>query len=354
MSPSPLPPGSMIGILGGGQLGRMLCLAAARLGLRTHTYGACSEDPAGQVSTRHTHAPYDDSEALMSFGASVDALTYEWESIPIGTVEAALSGMTSPRLAPNLHSLKTAQDRWLEKSFLRDAGLKTADFARVDSRADLDTALAAMGGQGVLKTRRDGYDGKGQAMIRSAADVHAAWERLHGVPLILESLITFKREVSIVAARGADGTVAAYPLTENMHRHHILHTSLAPAFGDDGRAADIARTILNTLDYVGVMGVEFFDTDNGLLVNEIAPRVHNSGHWTMDAGCTDQFEQHIRALAGWPLGDPKPAYTVEMTNLIGDIDWAKIAADPAARLHLYGKREARQGRKMGHVNRRIG
>ncbi len=353
MTSAPLPPGSTIGILGGGQLGRMLALAAARLGLRTHTYGACSEDPAGQVSTQHTHAPYDDVKTLQTFGATLDALTYEWESIPIATVEAALSGMKAPRLAPNLDVLQTAQDRFLEKTFLREAGLMTADFARVNSRADLDHALENMGGQGVLKTRRDGYDGKGQVMIRSAADVDAAWDRLSGVPLILEALIHFSREVSVVAARGADGAVAAYPLTENIHRNHILHMSRAPAARDDGRAGEIAQKILTGLDYIGVMGVEFFDTDAGLLVNEIAPRVHNSGHWTMDAGCTDQFEQHIRAVAGWPLGTSSPAYGVEMTNLIGNVDWAEMASDLTAKLHLYGKREARPGRKMGHVNRRI-
>ena len=348
----PLPPGSTIGILGGGQLGRMLALAAARLGLRTHTYGACSEDPAGQVSTRHTHAPYDDHAALRAFGAGVDALTYEWESIPVATVEAAASGMAAPRIAPGLDALRTAQDRWAEKSFLRGAGLMTADFARVDSRADLDAALERMGGTGVLKTRRDGYDGKGQAMIRSGADAEAAWARLGGVPLIVESLVGFSREVSVVAARGHDGAVAAYPLTENVHRDHILALSRAPATGDDGRAGEMARTILSALDYVGVIGVEFFEREDGtLLVNEIAPRVHNSGHWTMDAGCADQFEQHIRAVAGWPLGSAEPRHGVEMENVLGAADWVALAGEEGARLHHYGKSEARAGRKMGHVNR---
>ena len=353
---TPLPPGSTIGILGGGQLGRMLALAAARLGLKTHTYGACPEDPAGQVATRHTSAAYDDHAALEAFGADVDALTYEWESIPVATVEAAASGMADARVAPNIEALKTAQDRFLEKSFLRDTGLTTADFAPVDSRADLDAALAKMGGRGVLKTRRDGYDGKGQAMIRGGTDADAAWDRLGGVPLILEALIDFTREVSVVAARGHDGTVAPFPLTENDHRHHILHASRAPASGDDGRAGETARAILSALDYVGVIGVEFFDTDEGLLVNEIAPRVHNSGHWTMDAGCTDQFEQHIRAVAGWPLGDVVPVHAVAMTNLIGEdaLAWESRTPAPGERLHLYGKTDVRPGRKMGHVNRILG
>ena len=347
-----LPPGSTIGILGGGQLGRMLAMAAARLGLKTHTFGTRADDPAAQISTRHTAARFDDYGALRAFGATVDALTFEWESIPVAAVEAAASGMAAPRVAPRLEALATAQDRWAEKTFLRGAGLHTADFRAVDSEAELGGALAAMGGRGVLKTRRDGYDGKGQAMIRQPDDADAAWARLGGAPLILEALIPFVREVSVVATRGADGAVAAFPLTENIHTDHILHESHAPATGDTGRAGEAARTILDALDYVGTMGVEFFELEDGaLLVNEIAPRVHNSGHWTMDAGCADQFEQHIRAVAGWPLGDPTPAHGVTMTNIIGDADWPALARDPHARLHHYGKGEARPGRKMGHVNR---
>ena len=346
-----LPPGSTVGILGGGQLGRMLALAAARLGLRVHSFGTRPDDPAAQVSARHTASRFDDLAALRAFGAGVDALTYEWESIPVAAVDAAASGMATPRVSPNIRALATAQDRLTEKTFLREAGLSTADFAPVDSEAELRKALAAMGGRGVLKTRRDGYDGKGQAMIRTQEDVAPAWARLGGVPLILEALIGFTREVSVVAARGSDGDVRAFPLTENTHAHHILHTSVAPAAGDDGRAGAAARTILDALDYVGVIGVEFFDTPEGLLVNEIAPRVHNSGHWTQDGGCADQFEQHIRAVAGWPLGDANPRHAVTMTNIIGAADWAALATDPAARLHLYGKGEARPGRKMGHVNR---
>ena len=355
---TPLPTGSTIGILGGGQLGRMLSMAASRLGLRTHTFGAGENDPASHVSLHHTRADFDDVDALRAFGAGVDALTYEWESIPVSAVEAAASGMATPRVAPNLEALRTAQDRLVEKRFLRSCGLRTAEFSAVDSEAELRAALDAMGGAGVLKTRRDGYDGKGQRMIREAADVAPAWDALGGVPLILESLVEFSREVSVVAARGADGQVSPYPLTENIHRHHILHESRAPADGDTGEAGEAARAILGALDYVGVMGVEFFDIakkdgDAGLLVNEIAPRVHNSGHWTMDAGCTDQFEQHIRAVAGWPLGSAEPLRAVTMTNVIGEADWVALAADPDARLHHYGKRDARPGRKMGHVNRTV-
>ena len=346
----PLPVGSTVGILGDGQLGRMLSIAASRLGLRTLVFGDKPRSPAGQV-TEQVVGDYADTDALAAFGARVDALTYEWESIPVATVEAAADGMTAPRVSPNIDALKTAQDRWVEKSFLREAGLMTADFARVDSRSELDAALARMGGRGVLKTRRDGYDGKGQAMIRTSGDADAAWERLGGVPLILEALIDFSREVSVVAARGSDGEVRPYPLTENIHRDHILHISRAPASGDDGRAGEAARIILGALDYVGVMGVEFFDTPDGLLVNEIAPRVHNSGHWTMDAGCTDQFEQHIRAVAGWPLGNAEPTHGVEMENVLGEADWVALAGEAGARLHHYGKREARAGRKMGHINR---
>ncbi len=345
-----LPPGSTIGILGSGQLGRMLALAAARLGLRTHIYGTDIDDPAMQVAHAHTISDWSDLRALARFGSECDVITYEWESIPVAAVEAAAKGRT---VAPNIRALQTAQDRLIEKTFLRDTGLRTADFAAVDSEQGLRDALQSMGGRGVLKTRRGGYDGKGQAMIRSDDDLTAAWERLGGVPLILESLIEFSREVSVVAARGADGQVAAYPLTENEHRHHILHSSHAPASGDDGSAGEAARTILDALDYVGVMGVEFFDTPDGLLVNEIAPRVHNSGHWTQDAGCTDQFEQHIRAVAGWPLGSAAPKRAVVMTNLIGDDvdDWDTLARGPNTHLHLYGKADIRPGRKMGHVNR---
>lgn len=350
----PLPPGSTIGILGGGQLGRMLALAGARLGLRTHTFGPCDEDPAGQVSAAHTQATYDDEAALARFGAACDVITYEWESIHLRAVEVAGAGKP---VAPNLAALKTAQDRLLEKTFLSALpGVSVAPFEAVSGSKDaLAIAVAKLGMPCVVKTRRGGYDGKGQAVIRTDADIAKAWDALGKLDLIVEGFVNFTREVSVVCARGATGEVAAYPLTENVHRNHILHTSTAPAAGDDGRPGEIAQVIVKALDYVGVIGVEFFDTPKGWLVNEIAPRVHNSGHWTQDAGCTDQFEQHMRAVAGWPLGYAIPAWPVQMTNLIGDdaTAWETLARDPEARLHLYGKDEVRPGRKMGHVNRRL-
>lgn len=351
---TPLAPGSTLGILGGGQLGRMLALAAARLGLKTHTFGPCDDDPAGQVSTRHTQAAYDDAAALTQFGAACDAITYEWESIPVHAVEIAGKGKP---VAPNLTALRTAQDRLLEKQFLSSLpGVNVAPFAAAsDSLEALQHAVLTIGLPCVVKTRRGGYDGKGQAVIRNSDDIAAVWDSLGAFDLIVEGFVTFTREASVVCARGADGDVRAYPLTENVHRNHVLHTSTAPASGDDGMPGKIAQTIVDALDYVGVIGVEFFDTPSGWIVNEIAPRVHNSGHWTQDAGCTDQFEQHIRAVAGWPLGDATPAWPVQMTNLIGDdvAAWESLARDPNTRLHLYGKQAVRLGRKMGHVNRRL-
>lgn len=350
----PLAPGSTIGILGGGQLGRMLALAAARLGLKTHSYGPCDDDPAGQVSHIHTQADYDDANALARFGAACDAVTYEWESIPVRAVEIAGADRF---VAPNLTALRTAQDRWLEKQFLSNLpGVHVAPFAAASGElSELRHAINTVGLPCVVKTRRGGYDGKGQAVIRTVSDIEAVWATLGAFDLIVEGFVTFSREASVVCARGRDGDVRAYPLTENIHRDHILHTSSAPAAGDDGIPGEIARTIVEALDYIGVIGVEFFDTDAGWIVNEIAPRVHNSGHWTQDAGCTDQFEQHIRAVAGWPLGDATPAWPVQMTNLIGDdvSAWNALAREPNTRLHLYGKSDIRPGRKMGHVNRRL-
>jgi 5-(carboxyamino)imidazole ribonucleotide synthase len=332
----------------------MLALAAARLGLKTHSYGPSRNDPAGQVSHLHTQANYDDAEALARFGAACDAVTYEWESIPVSAVEIAGADRF---IAPNLTALRTAQDRLLEKTFLSGLpGVHVAPFeAASGALSDLRRAINAVGLPCVVKTRRGGYDGKGQAVIHRANDIEPVWDRLGAFDLIVEGFITFSREASVVCARSRDGDVRAYPLTENVHRDHILHTSTAPAAGDDGVPGEIARTIVDALDYIGVIGVEFFDTDQGWIVNEIAPRVHNSGHWTQDAGCTDQFEQHIRAVAGWPLGDAVPAWPVEMTNLIGDdvSAWATLAREPNTHIHLYGKTERRPGRKMGHVNRRL-
>lgn len=349
---APLAPGSTIGILGAGQLGRMLALSAARLGLRVHSFGTSDNDPAAHVSHHHVAGRFDDLDALRAFGEACDVITYEWESIPPAAVEAAGQGRT---IAPNLRALKTAQDRLEEKTFLSSLdGVAVAPFKEVgDTIHDFRRAVQYLGQPCVVKTRRGGYDGKGQAIIRSLDDIVPVWEALGSYPLIIEGFVTFSREVSIVAARNANGDFAAYPLTENVHQNHILHTSTAPTAGDDGEPAKIARKIVDALDYVGVIGVEFFDTPHGWRVNEIAPRVHNSGHWTQNAGCMDQFEQHIRAIAGWPLGSSSPAHRVQMTNLIGDEvrDWSALASDPKAFLHFYGKSEARPGRKMGHINR---
>ena len=347
-----LSPGSTIGILGGGQLGRMLAVAATRLGLNTHIYSPEADCPAALVAKQVTVGDFDDVEQVLAFAKTCDAVTYEFENVPAMTAKAAAS--VTP-LRPGARALDVSQDRLVEKSFLRaQLGLDVAGFEDIGSIHDLRRAVKRLGLPCVLKTRRFGYDGKGQVIIRSTADVDKAWDTLSPAQCILEAFIPFEREVSIVAARGLDGTIAAYPLTENVHLNHILHTSSAPAKQDDGSAARMAGQILEHLDYVGVMGVEFFQMEDGkLIVNEIAPRVHNSGHWTQNAGCTDQFEQHIRAVAGWPLGDARPRHGVVMTNLIGDdvAEWKVLAEQPGTHLHLYGKSDIRPGRKMGHVNR---
>lgn len=349
-----LPPGATIGILGGGQLGRMLAVAASRLGLHVHIYSPSSDCPAAGVAESLTVGNFDDAKAVLNFAKKCDAVTYEFENVPAVTAKAAAS--VAP-LRPGARALDVSQDRLVEKSFLRaQVGVEVAGFEDITSIHDLRRAVKRLGLPCVLKTRRFGYDGKGQVIIRNESEIDQSWAVVAPLPCILEAFVPFKREVSIVAARGLDGKVAAYPLTENVHRNHILHTSSAPASGDDGTAAAIAARILDHLDYVGVMGVEFFQMADGtLIVNEIAPRVHNSGHWTQNAGCTDQFEQHIRAVAGWPLGDATPKHSVTMTNLIGhDVDdWKTLAAEPGTHLHLYGKNEVRDGRKMGHVNRTV-
>lgn len=357
--PSGLPPGSTIGILGGGQLGRMLALAAARLGIKTHIYAPEAGSPAFDVAAARTCAAYDDLAALDRFAASIDAATYEFENIPIATVEH-LTGKVTVR--PGSKALACAQDRLNEKRLARELGAGTAEFAAIDSLEALDAALAAgFPLPSVLKTRRLGYDGKGQAKILAPGDAALAWEAISRQPAILESFVDFAFEVSVVAARGSDGVFRAFDVTENEHRNHILHRSVAPARlqpAAAGEAVDTAHRIAEALDYVGVLGIEFFvvrrEGRDAILVNEIAPRVHNSGHWTMDGAATCQFEQHIRAVAGWPLGaTQRKAPAVEMLNLIGEdiLAWRDIAAEPAAHLHHYGKRDARPGRKMGHVNR---
>ena len=348
-----LPPGSTIGILGGGQLARMLALAGARLGLKSHIYAPEEESPAFQVAAGHTAADYLDLAALAEFAASVDAVTYEFENVPVAAVQF-LEALKPVR--PGSKALETAQDRLREKRLARELGAMTADYASVNSRDELDRRIGEIGLPAVLKTNRFGYDGKGQAKLQHLGDADAAWAAMKGAPAILESFVDFEMEASVIAVRGADGTFLAYDMTGNEHRNHVLWQSTVPARVSAALAAQataITRDIGAALDYVGVYGVEFFVGHGAIYVNEIAPRVHNSGHWTMDACAVSQFEQHMRAVAGWPLGDPSRHSDVVMTNLLGDeaSGWQELAAVPNTGLHLYGKTEARPGRKMGHFNR---
>ncbi|MCR8549348.1 5-(carboxyamino)imidazole ribonucleotide synthase [Salipiger sp. P9] len=349
----PLPQGATIGILGGGQLGRMLSVAASRLGLRCHIFEPGEAPPAGQVADAVTTAAYDDRAALEAFAASVDVITYEFENIPTEALD--LLQALKP-IRPGREALRVSQDRLTEKTFLTDLGLRTAPFADITDADSLMQALEIIGAPAILKTRRFGYDGKGQARILKLEDAGPALEEMRGAPAILEGFVEFSHEVSVIAARSADGAVACFDPGENVHREGILRTTTVPARLTTAQRTDavlLAAKILNALNYVGVMGVELFVTPQGLLVNEIAPRVHNSGHWTQN-GCTiDQFEQHIRAVANWPLGDGSRYADVQMENLIGD-DLDKLPdlsheADTA--IHLYGKAEVKAGRKMGHVNR---
>ncbi len=347
-----LPVGATIGILGGGQLGRMLAVAASRLGLKVHIFEPGTNPPAGDVAHRVTTASYDDPAALTVFGQSVDVITYEFENIPTSALDLL---ETLAPIHPGRQALATSQDRLTEKTFLQGLGLQTAPFADVPDMAALEAALATIGAPAILKTRRMGYDGKGQARIKAADDAPRAFAEMAGAPAILEGFVTFSHEVSVIGARGQDGAVACYDPGENVHEDGILRTTTVPARLTASQRTDavlIAARILNALDYVGVMGVELFVTAQGVIVNEIAPRVHNSGHWTQN-GCTIcQFEQHIRAVAGWPLGDGSRHADVTMENLIGD-DMDKLAdyAKTDAAIHLYGKAEVKPGRKMGHVNR---
>jgi 5-(carboxyamino)imidazole ribonucleotide synthase len=342
-----------IGIIGGGQLGRMLAMAAARLNFRTIILEPQADCPAAQVANRQIVAAYDDPAALEELATACDVVTYEFENVPVSAAEAL--AQTVP-VYPPPKALEAAQDRLVEKRFINDCGIPTAKFHAIDSQADLEAALADFGGQGVLKTRRLGYDGKGQKVFRSAADsADGAFAELGSVPLILESFVAFEREISVIAARATDCGVACYDPAENVHRNGILHTSTVPASITDATAAaarEAAEKILTTLGYVGVIGIEFFAlADGSLIANEMAPRVHNSGHWTEAACVISQFEQHIRAVAGLPLGNADRHSDCVMQNLIGDDildlpDWLKRRD---TLVHLYGKTESRPGRKMGHV-----
>ena len=349
---APVPPGGTIGILGGGQLGRMLALATARLGLKTHIYSPPGEDaPAFQVSDAQTCASFDDAAALIQFAQVCDAVTFEWENVPVQTVEAIAA---IEAVFPNAATLRVTQDRFEEKSFITSLGLKTAPFLNVTSKKEAEIAFTAIGAPSILKTRRMGYDGKGQAKMRNAGDIAQAFEGFKSVPCILEGFVDFAFEASVVAVRGQDGSFSAYDPPENIHGNHILRRSIVPSRLTDVQteeAISTAKTLAGALDYVGVLAVELFVMKDGtLLVNEIAPRVHNSGHWTIDACLVSQFENHIRAVAGWPLGSTERHSDAVMENLIGEeaAGWKSLAAKGGA-LHLYGKSEIRAGRKMGHV-----
>ena len=351
-----LTPGQTIGILGGGQLGRMLAMAAARLGLKVHVFEPGANPPAGEVAHKTTTAPYDDEAALTAFADSVDVVTYEFENVPAAALDLIEARVP---IRPNRAALATSQDRLTEKTFLKDIGLETAPFATVSTEAELAQALATTGMPSILKTRRLGYDGKGQARINDRHDAPAALTAMNGADAILEGFVNFDREISVIAARGLDDTIACFEPGENVHTDGILDTTRVPAnisAATRERAFGIAGTILTALDYIGVIGVEMFVSGDEIIINEFAPRVHNSGHWTEAGAVIDQFEQHIRAIAGWPLVDPVRHSDVEMTNLIGDdVDQVPaIATETGAKIHLYGKAKARPGRKMGHVTRILG
>jgi 5-(carboxyamino)imidazole ribonucleotide synthase len=354
--PDALPPGSTIGIMGGGQLGRMLAMAAARLGLKTYLFADEANAPAFDVAAFRTLGDFADLAAIENFAGSVDVVTCEFENVPAAALEAAAR---AARVYPPPNAFAVAQDRLIEKSFLRELGIPVAPFAPVGSAAELERALDVVKLPALLKTRRFGYDGKGQVLLRGKEDANAARAELQGAPAIAEGLITFSRELSVLVVRGRDGTMQFYDTVENVHEHGILATSRVPApipasVAFEARA--IAGKIAEALGHVGVLAVEMFHCESGapsLLVNEIAPRVHNSGHWTLDACLVSQFENHMRAICGWPLGETSRHSDAVMTNLIGDEveRWQALVGEEGVALHLYGKRDARPGRKMGHFTR---
>ncbi len=349
-----IPPGSTIGILGGGQLGRMAAMAAAELGYRCHIYCPDPHSPAFEVAAARTIAPYEDETALARFAAAVDLVTLEFENIP--TRSAELLAAARP-LRPAPHVLAIAQDRLTEKDFLAGIGVATTRYQEIARPESLERAVRDLGRPAILKSARFGYDGKGQVRIDAETGLEEAWRRMGGEVGILEAFVDFSIEASVIVARGLEGQMAAYVPVENQHRNHILDTTIAPARIPPAvaiRAEAIARHIAEELKLVGLLAVEMFVTATGeVLVNELAPRPHNSGHWTLDACITSQFEQFIRAVAGLPLGSPEAHSNAVMKNLLGEEAerWAEILAEPGAKLHLYGKREARPGRKMGHVTR---
>jgi 5-(carboxyamino)imidazole ribonucleotide synthase len=347
-------PGDAIGILGGGQLGRMLAMAAADLGLDVHVFTPESDSPAARVATKTWVAPFDDRPALREFAASVKVSTIEFENVPVDAVDLVEDEGVPVR--PNGEQLARAQDRLAEKDFFRQIGIEPAPFAKIDHPDQIEPALEKLGGSGVLKSRFSGYDGKGQVRLSGKVMAYPAWAEVGSKFAILEAWIEHDREMSVIAARGADGQFLAYDPPENDHSGGILRRSTFPSTAPKAvqeEAVRLARMLADSLNYVGVLALELFLTKDGrLLANEFAPRVHNSGHWTQDACFTGQFEQHIRAVCGWPLGDPSRHSDGEMINLLGDdaSDWEKHLAD-GAKLHLYGKRRAADGRKMGHVTK---
>ena len=350
-----LEPGAVIGILGGGQLGRMLAMAAAQLGFDVHIYTDETDSPASRVAAKTIVADYRDQRALADFARGVAVVTSEFENVPAETAKALVDAGAT--VAPNPEALAIAQDRLTEKSFLNAIGIATVPFAAIDSDADISMALPRIGFPAILKTRRLGYDGLGQVRIASPADARDAFARMGGAPAILEGFCAFEREVSIVIARTIHNGYAAFDLCENDHSGGILSRTQVPARVDASvaqRARGIAEYVADHLDYAGVLTIEFFVMPDGALIaNEMAPRVHNSGHWTIEGAATSQFEQHIRAIADWPLGSSERLFDVDMINLIGDEagGWAAFAGEAGAHLHLYGKRDMRAGRKMGHVTR---
>ncbi|HEY0958498.1 MAG TPA: 5-(carboxyamino)imidazole ribonucleotide synthase [Novosphingobium sp.] len=347
-----IPPGETIGILGGGQLGRMIAMAAAQLGYRCHIFAPEADSVAAEVSAAFTWADWTDADAMARFAADCAVVTYEFENVPV----APLAALGSVPLLAHPRALETAQDRLSEKRFVESLGGRPAPYASVDSAADLAAAIGAIGTPGILKTRRDGYDGKGQWRLMTAADAEGL--ALPQAPLIYEGFVTFFAEFSVILARAADGDIRYWDSAENVHEGGILARSTVPARtavqAQVGEARALAAKVAEALDYVGVLTLEFFATRDGPVFNEMAPRVHNSGHWTTEGAVTSQFENHVRAICGLPLGDTSlAAKAVEMRNVIGDAaeDWASILSDPANHLHLYGKAAARPGRKMGHVTR---
>ncbi|MGH9237048.1 MAG: 5-(carboxyamino)imidazole ribonucleotide synthase [Vicinamibacterales bacterium] len=349
-------PGAALGVLGSGQLGRMFCIAARRMGYRVHTFSPEEDTPTGQVADVEVTADYDDVDALRAFAGSVDVVTFEFENVPIEAIDA-IEALAPVR--PSALALHTTQQRAREKTFLADHGFPTAAFARAVTLDELWDAVARVGTPAIIKTAAFGYDGKGQHKVTTPADVAHIWDAIGHQEAIVEKFISLQAEISVIAARGLDGTIAEYPPFENRHRNHILDLTTAPALVPEStaaRAGEITRAILNELQFVGVLCVEFFvSTDGELLVNELAPRPHNSGHLTFDAAVTSQFEQQVRAICGLPLGSPELLRPAAMANLLGDLwvdgtpNWAAACRFPDVKLHLYGKDQPRPGRKMGHL-----